>query len=196
MIMAIIQNAATEWNRCAICMSERNRPKPGMSRSSTRPDATMITPGIVTPHQKIPFSPALKRCEGTSCSPSMPPALDNHTKSATLAMLSLIKVMMIKARDTANKGPTKLCTFLSKKVSQPNSVGPRMGSRKNLPRDMTMPDNANAQNANALDQCTARSKGVKRSIFAGSAEWSLPIGPLPKYRMATANRAMPRKAAP
>ena len=67
-------------------------------------------PGKVTAHQKMPFSPALKRCEGTCSFENMPPSLMSQLKSAQLAMLSFTKVMMITSSDTTNNGPTKLCT--------------------------------------------------------------------------------------
>ena len=137
----------------------------GSSLSRNRPEPTTTMPGMVTPHQNSPFSPALNRCDGTSCSPSMPPALLSHTKSALLAMLSFTKVTTMISSDTANNGPRKLCRFFSAKVSQPNSVLPITGKRKNLPKAMISPEMASATKAPALAQCAARSKGVKRSTL-------------------------------
>src|SRR3989344_1326219 len=67
-------------------------------------------------------------------------------------------------------------------LGQPHSVAPMMGSRKNLPNAMTMPEMANAMNAKALDQCAARSKGVKRSMRRAPVPsgCSCPSGPLTK----------------
>ena len=80
--------------------------------------------------------------------------------------------------DTANTGPTKLCTFFSAYDSQPNSVGPSTGSRKNLPKAITMPEMASSTKAMALAQCAERSSGVKRSILRPvSTSWP-PSGPL------------------
>ena len=163
---------------CATCISPRSSPQPGTRRSSTRPEATTTTPGTVTPHQNMPFSPALKRCEGTSWSPNMPPAFDSQTKSARLAMLSRTKTRITTSSDTANSGPAKLWTFFSTKVSAPKTVCPTSGSRKNLPKAITMPDSASATKAAALTQCAARSSGVKRSIMRPVSGWWPPSAPL------------------
>ena len=57
-----------------------------------------------------------------------------------------------------------------------------MGNRKNLPNAITMPEMANAMNANALAQWAARSNGVKRSIRRGPVPsgCSCPSGPFTK----------------
>ena len=60
--------------------------------------------------------------------------------------------------DTAKSGPTKLCRVLSAQVSQPNSWPPMIGSRKNLPNDMTAPDTARITKVIAVVQWTTRSK--------------------------------------
>jgi hypothetical protein len=60
--------------------------------------------------------------------------------------------------ETAKSGPTKLCVVLSSQVSQPNSCPPRIGSRKNLPNDMTAPDTARITKVIAVVQWMVRSK--------------------------------------
>ena len=66
------------------------------------------------PHQYMPFSAGLKRCEGTCLPPNMPPAFFSHSRSQMLAMLSFRKVMSTITSDTANSGPAKLWMFLSR----------------------------------------------------------------------------------
>ena len=73
-------------------------------------------------------------------------------------MLSRTKTRNTTTSDTTNSGPTKLCRFFSAYESQPNSVLPMTGSRKNLPKAITMPEIASATNAIAFVQCAARSK--------------------------------------
>ena len=80
--------------------------------------------------------------------------------------------------ETANSGPTKLCSVFSTHVSQPNSWPPMSGSRKNLPNDITAPDTARMVNVIAVDQWVTRSKGVKRSIARPVWRPCPPIGPL------------------
>ena len=78
--------------------------------------------------------------------------------SAAVGQLSRKKVKNTTTSDTTNMGPTKLCAVFSTQVSQPNSAPPMMGSRKNLPNAITMPEIARMENAVALTQCAARSK--------------------------------------
>ena len=79
--------------------------------------------------------------------------------------------------EIANSGPTTLCSVFSAYVSQPNSEPPMIGSRRNLPNDITAPDTARTTNVIAVDQWTTRSKGVKRSMTRPVWRPCPPIGP-------------------
>ena len=59
------------------------------------------------------------------------------------------------------------------KTSQPNSVAPSTGSRKNLPKAITRPETARMQNVMALVQWAERSNGVNRSILRPLPSFSL-----------------------
>jgi signal transduction histidine kinase len=67
-------------------------------------------------------------------------------------MLSFRKVSSTISSDTANSGPTRLWAVLSSQVSEPNSVLPMIGRRRNLPKTMVRPDTASTTKAPALVQ--------------------------------------------
>jgi signal transduction histidine kinase len=67
-------------------------------------------------------------------------------------MLSFRKVSSTITSDTANSGPTRLWAVLSSQVSEPNSVLPMIGRRRNLPKAMVRPDTASTTKAPALVQ--------------------------------------------
>ncbi len=73
----------------------------------------MTMPSRKVPNQKISFSAALKRCDGSSLPLSMPPAFASHFRSPWRGKLSRTKVMNTITSDTTKSGPKKLCDVLS-----------------------------------------------------------------------------------
>ena len=69
----------TPWTMFACCIVARTCSKFG--NSMMRPVTLRTVPSTTTLSQNQPFSPALKRPEGTSCSPNMPPAFTSQVRS-------------------------------------------------------------------------------------------------------------------
>ena len=57
-------------------------------------------------------------------------------------------------------------------------MAPITGSMKYLPKAMTMPEMASSEKVMAVDQCSTRSYGVKRSILRPVSFTGPPNGPL------------------
>ncbi|MCY1539494.1 hypothetical protein D9M68_750820 [compost metagenome] len=108
----------------------------------------------------------------------------------------MMKVSSTTMSDTANTGPTKLWMVFRSQVIQPYRALPMMGSRKNLPKAITIPEIARITKAVALTQCAARSKQVNRSMRRPVGASCILIEPLPRKNSKMATRMMSSKPPP
>ena len=90
--------------------------------SMIRPVTLISVPSPMRPTQNQPFSPALKRPDGTSLPENMPPKRMSHARSPRPGRFQRTKMTASSTMLTMKRGPMKLCRFFMSIVSHANSV--------------------------------------------------------------------------